>query len=523
MKKLLLLAALLAHNVLSAQANLPPLLSNVQTELTGNNTLTVTYDLADAEGDAVTVTFRAAARGSQAFDYLTSNATGDVGSNVVPGNGKQIVWDFSTYATAQPDFRLMLIADDLQPVDIQSLVNQVDSARVFGDLVFLEGIRHRTAAPDHLQETKDFLWFHFLENELETTEQSFSYGNYGADNLIGRLIGTTDEQQVYVLGGHFDTVNDSPGADDNGSAVAGMLEAMRILSGQSFKKTIKFIGFDLEEVGLVGSEKYVQTGIPQGEETKGMIDFEMIGYYTGVPNSQQFPAGFEFLFPTAYGEAASDEFRGNFITNVGKVGNSAVLMNAYKSAAASYVPDLRVVNVEAPSNWLQLTPDLGRSDHAPFWEENIPAVMLTDGAEYRNDNYHEASDTLGTLNFTFLSNVVRVSVATLATLAEVQHADTWWTDTQFFTPTAEVGGCKLRISPNPARDMLKVEAESCTTGLASVALVSVAGQTVREATMDQTSSWSLDFDLKGIASGVYFLKVDLAGGSHTEKIVISKD
>ncbi|MBI5914051.1 MAG: M28 family peptidase, partial [Bacteroidetes bacterium] len=391
MKKSLFPMLLIASTSVFAQ-NLPPVISNTQFELSGNNLLTLTYDLEDAESDAVTVTFRATERGGLVFDFNTANATGDVGPGIASGTGKQIQWDYSAYATAQPDFRLMLVADDLQPVDIQAIVDQVDSTRLYDDLDFLEGIRHYTANPTHLQATKDFIEFQFQQNNLETYLHEFDYGNYGAANIIGRQIGTANEAQTYILGGHFDTVFDAPGADDNGSAVAGMLEAMRVLSPYSFKKSVKFIGFDLEEAGLVGSLKYVQNGILPGEGMAGMIDFEMIGYYSEAPNSQTLPAGFDILFQEAYNEVASQEFKGNFITDVGKTGNSQVLMDAYDSASTAFVPQLRVIPVEAPPAWQVLTPDLGRSDHAPFWVADIPAIMLTDGANFRNLNYHTPND-----------------------------------------------------------------------------------------------------------------------------------
>ena len=272
MKKSFLPICLLVSNFAIAQ-NQAPVLSNVQLQLAPNNTFLISYDLVDAESDPVTVSLRAGTFGSSALDYDTNNATGDVGAATSPGTGKQISWDFSAYAAAAVnDFRIMLVADDLQPVDIQSLVDLVDSTRLIGDLTFIEGIRHRTAGPVHLQETKDFIQFQFLDRGLETYLQPFTYSGYNAHNIIGRQPGTGMTGDTYILGGHFDTVADAPGADDNGSAVAGMLEAMRILSQYPTKKTLKFVGFDLEEAGLVGSTKYVSTSILNGEVVAGMVE-----------------------------------------------------------------------------------------------------------------------------------------------------------------------------------------------------------------------------------------------------------
>ena len=93
---------------------------------------------------------------------------------------------------------------------------------------------------------------------------------------------------------------EAPGADDNGTAIAGMLEAMRILSGFSFRNSLRFIGFDLEEPGLKGSIRYVSSSIPDYEEIGGVLNMEMIGYTCEEPNCQTVPFGFNLLFPEAY-------------------------------------------------------------------------------------------------------------------------------------------------------------------------------------------------------------------------------
>lgn len=518
MKQYLLLIFLLSSVIISAQ-NLPPVLSNVQIQLTGNYTFTITYDLADSESDPVTVSLRAGSFGSSALNYQTDNATGEVGAGIAPGTGKQITWDFSAYSSSSAnDFRLMLVADDLQAVDIQSLVDMVDSTRLKEDLTFIEGVRHRTAGAAHLQETKDFIHFQFLDQGLETYNQEFTFGSYNAHNIIGRHPGTGTTGDTYILGGHFDSVADAPGADDNGSAVAGMVEAMRILSQYPTKKTIKFIGFDLEEANLVGSTRYVTNGITNGESVAGMIDFEMIGYYSETPNSQTFPPGFNLLFPTAYNEVAAQEFKGNFITNVGKNGSSAMLMHNYQSFSQNYVPALRSVEVEAPSFWQTTTPDLGRSDHAPFWIANYPAIMLTDGANFRNPNYHTPGDSLGTINFTFMANVVKGAVATLAELAEVQHADTWVMDTDFFSKTKEAFECGVRISPNPTQDMLLVDWSGCKMSIIRLTVLDASGRTMLTTI---PSGNQTELNLGKLAGGIYFLKMESSNGtSKLERIVV---
>ncbi len=517
MKQILLPLALLANSLLLAQ-NQFPVLSNVLVQRTGDKTLTISYDLSDGEGDMCTVSLLAGAKGAAALGFNTSNATGDLGAGITPGTGKQIVWDFSGHASFDTTkLRLMLVADDLQPIDIQTLVDQVDSVRLVGDLTFLEGVRHRTTGAAHLQETKDFLWFGFLDRGLETSDQAFNYGSYSAQNIMGRQPATSTTGDTYILGGHFDTVDDAPGADDNGSAVAGMMEAMRILSQYPTKKSIKYIGFDLEEEGLIGSQRYVQQGIQGDEEILGMIDFEMIGYYSDVPNSQTFPIGFNLLFPIAYAEAQTQNFKGNFITNIGRAGNSTSLMNQFKSSSDQYAQALRVINVESPS-----TPpsDLTRSDHAPFWQANIPAIMLTDGANFRNPNYHTPNDILESIDFTFLSNVVKGTIATLAQLAEVQHADTWWGDLDFVSGVkSPLESCKVKLSPNPANGSVLVEWPSCAPQMQHLFLIDAFGRRVRSTNIEPGKKMQ-SIDLDGLAKGSYYLKMEGPQGSFVEKLVV---
>ena len=497
-----------------------PVISNVEVSLGTGNVMTILFDLEDAENDPLEITFRATEKGGQVFDFETSNATGDVGDGIMPGSGKSIEWDYSAHATGMADFRLMLIAADGQPVDIQALVEEVDSTRLMTDLDVLEGVRHRTTGSALLEDTKEFIQFQFMENGLETYQQEFFYSGYQAANIIGRKAGTESESALYILDGHFDTVNNSPGADDNGSAVAGVLEALRVLAPYGFKKSIKFIGFDLEEEGLVGSIRYVQDGILPNETIEGVLNLEMIGYYSESPNSQEVPLGFEMLYPDVYDALVADEFRGNFVNSVGDFG-SAALLTAFNDAAATYVPDLKVLPLEAPIGWQVIVPDLGRSDHAPFWLAEHPALMLTDGANFRNDNYHSPNDKIETLNFTFMHNVTKAAVATLAELAEIQHATTWWVDTEFVTPTSEVKNCAFTISPNPVHDFLQISWPTCQTGQLNIKLMDIHGKVVRQYLNRNGSSIQQQMvDVRELERGIYFLKIQGRKGEKVERVIV---
>lgn len=510
---LLSISPLLAQNKI-------PVLSNVQWSVGPGSLLTLDYDLEDPDDPSVSVQFRATEKGGSIFDYDTGNAVGDVGSSVVPGNGKQIQWDFSAYTAQGMDFRLMLVADDGHPVDIQALVDQADSVRMKNDMSFLEGIRHRNTGLAHLQDTRDYIRSVFEEYQLETYLQEFPYGSYQAANIIGRKIGVTEENQVYILDGHFDSVSNSPGADDNASAVTGVLEALRLIAPYSFEKSIRFIGFDLEESGLVGSIRYVQDGIWPGENIQGVFNYEMIGYYSEIPNSQSTPAGFSLLFPDVYAELQANAFKGNFINAIG-LESSLPMMNSFENAAATYVTDLYILPIKAPATWQVLTPDLGRSDHAPFWSAGIPAIMLTDGAEFRNPNYHTPNDQSDVLNFTFMRQIVQASVATIAELAGIRHASTWWSDVQLSTPVKETGPCHFSIFPNPADDLVRIAWPSCKTGTIYIELLDITGTRIRAGLYQagQVANRQL-WDVHSLEPGVYFVKITYKNTQWVEKLLI---
>jgi hypothetical protein len=235
------------------------------------------------------------------------------------------------------------------------------------------------------------------------------------------------------------------------------------LSKYQFHKNIKYIGFDLEELGLLGSKEYVKNVWMPRDKITGVLNFEMIGYYSEKNGSQKLPAGFNQLFPQAYAEVVADTFKGNFITNVGNVASSA-LVDTFVYNAKKYVPDLRVISVKAPGK-STIAPDLRRSDHAAFWDANYPAVMLTDGANFRNKNYHTALDVVDSINIPFLEKVLKATIATAANLAKPMHAGRAYYDTTIFNPLGVQSNkpqkLQLSIMPNPAREttLIKIPQE----------------------------------------------------------------
>lgn len=408
--------------LLSAQ-NQPPVIQNLSAEVDWNtNTLTIRYDALDAENDNLDVKAEFSTDGGKS--YLKAGQVpmaGDVGYIVLPGTGRTITCNVSQFAGAGALFLVRLSVQDGNPVYLDELVAQVDSNRLRADLEFIEGIRHRTTGLSHLNAVRDSIEQRFLAMGLYAEEQTFPYGGYTGRNILGTHRGNSFPDKTVIVDAHYDTVSDAPGADDNGSGVAGVLEIARILSRYPVMRNVRFIGFDLEETGVTGSTRYVTSGIPADETVAGVFNFEMIGYFSEQPNSQTLPTGFNLLFPAASAAVAANQYRGDFITNVGN-DQFPEITNLFKTSAQQFVPDLKVITVSEPIGLP--VPDLRRSDHAPFWLAGLPAIMITDGANFRNECYHTPSDTLdGKLNFTFMSRVVKATLAAAAQLAQIQHGD----------------------------------------------------------------------------------------------------
>lgn len=203
------------------------------------------------------------------------------------------------------------------------------------------------------------------------------------------------------LGAHYDTVPGSPGADDNGSGVAGILEASRA-AALHLDLPLRFCFFGQEELSLLGSfaHMHVLGSSGRGKPAYSII-FEMIGYTKRDAGSQGTPLRIPILFnpPTT----------GDFIAAIADI-RSSFLVRRFVAAASRSVPDLKVF----PMGWQgSLLKETNRSDHLPYWRNGIPSMMLTDTANFRNPHYHRPSDLPDTLDYGFAANVVRATLAAI--------------------------------------------------------------------------------------------------------------
>lgn len=487
-------------------------------------TATVNYQLTDADGDLCEVWLKYSTDGGEYF-AIADAVSGDAGEGIDSGS-QTLVWDFSANAEGIFGTRLKVVASDGASASIADMVSQVSEANLLTHLQAVDGIRHYTAAPTRLEEVRTYIEQQFQDHGLATERHNFTYANTAMNNIIGRKAGSGNEAVTYIVDGHFDGVSNSPAADDNGSAVAGMLEILRILSQYEFQHSLRFIGFDAEELGLIGSQRYVQSGIKPYEDIQGVLNMEMIGYYSDEPNSQQLPAGFDLLFPQAAQQVADNEFRGDFLTVVGNTASNP-LTTAYVSASAQYVPDLKIVVAEVPGTGT-MAPDLRRSDHARFWDAGKQALMLTDGADFRNFNYHTPADSIGTLDLAFMADVVKATLATAATLAQpiVTGSDEYDLSVLSIGDHAHDHGfpAEVRIYPNPTDGVLMLNVNAVHAFRARAEVYDLSGrQHLREVLEFGNGSTVNRLNVDSLNNGSYLLVLHSGGeGAVTHTFIVKK-
>ncbi|MEG4214019.1 M20/M25/M40 family metallo-hydrolase [Microcoleus sp. Pol14C6] len=194
-----------------------------------------------------------------------------------------------------------------------------------------------------------------------------------------------------VIGAHYDTVPGSPGADDNATGVAVLLELARDIASGPLKYPVQLVAFDMEEYGCFGSSHHAAKYKQQQKSIRLMISLEMLGYCNHNPNSQSYPAGLKYFYPNS----------GNFIALIGTLRTVPDLINLSGKIRKSGQP---CEWLPVPNRGL-IVPDTRRSDHVPFWDNGYPAIMVTDTANMRNPHYHRESDRIETLDLDFLAGV----------------------------------------------------------------------------------------------------------------------
>jgi Zn-dependent M28 family amino/carboxypeptidase len=243
--------------------------------------------------------------------------------------------------------------------------------------------------------TVDYIIHEFKTAGADVSIQTFQVEESSYKNIIARF--GSASKPLLVIGAHYDAEENTPGADDNASGVAGLIELARLLAKQKQNRAIELVAYALEEPPYfrsksMGSAIHAMNLAKQNRSVQLMISMEMIGYFSDEPGSQDYPMP---IMSAMYPD------KGNFIAVVGKL--SDFMMMRRIKAIMSGATDLEVFSMNAPT-FIQ---GIDFSDHLNYWHEGYPALMVTDTAFNRNKNYHEAGDTYQKLDYQCMAKVVQ--------------------------------------------------------------------------------------------------------------------
>lgn len=256
-----------------------------------------------------------------------------------------------------------------------------------------------------LLEASNYIGEHFRKLGLPVREESYLADGKQVANVVAELKGTHHPEEIVVVGAHYDSPPGSPGANDNASGVAALLELASLLRESKPARTIRFIAFVNEEppwfqTKLMGSRVHAAGAGKRGEQIVAMLALETIGCYSDQPNSQHYPPPFSLFYPDT----------GNFIAFVGNLDSRSLLRRSIKTFRATTL--FPSEGVAAP----EFITGIGWSDHWSFWQEGYPALMVTDTAPFRYPHYHEPEDSPDKLDYGRMARVVAGLVRVVAQL-----------------------------------------------------------------------------------------------------------
>jgi hypothetical protein len=282
-------------------------------------------------------------------------------------------------------------------LDKQTIINHLhDHLTMLTRIIGERSVR----IPANIYKSAEYIQAQFEKYGLTAERQTYNYKGIAAvSNVVARMQPSTDPAAHYVLGAHYDSVSGTVGADDNASAVAVMLETARAMQADAGSSDLTFVAFALEEppaygTKYMGSRVFAAKARQNGVTIDGMICLEMVGYTCKKPGCQHYPFPLQFL-----GYPKDGTFIG-IVGNMNSLGFNRKLRECFQRNL-----NLPVVSLTVPFNgWIM--PSVRLSDHASFWSKGYRAVMLTDSAFYRNPHYHLSSDTMETLDFDYMAELV---------------------------------------------------------------------------------------------------------------------
>ena len=340
---------------------------------------------------------------------------------------------------ADPDFALRDAADEWMA--------RIDAGRLRRLVESLPGPRSRLHAPEAMALTDELLVTAWRDAGWQVGRQHLhlrdvrgvldypdpgrkarglafhTYRELEGTNLVAIAEGATDEAVVIVA--HHDTVRGSPGADDNGAGVAVLLELAERFAGRRLRRTVILAAPDFEEIGIIGSRNLVRW-LRGRHRVRAAVVFDPIGYMNASPGSQTVPVGLDRLYPRQLARLSARDNAGDTVVAVYRR-RSVGLVREWGRCLAATIGRERVLLVRDPLDLAVIGPllvalpaarNFSRSDHVRFWQAGLPAIQVTNTANFRNPNYHRSTDTADTLDYDTLARVAAATALLIERLAD---------------------------------------------------------------------------------------------------------
>ena len=259
----------------------------------------------------------------------------------------------------------------------------------------------------NLELARDYISDYFTRYGAEPRLETYAVPGANVSNVIAEIPGTEHPDTIVLVGAHYDTIEDTPGADDNTSGVAALLEIFRLLAARRYKKTVRFVAFTLEEppffsTELMGSMVNAANSRKRKERIELMVCLEMVGY-AARRRRQDYPLNHKHEEYPVYG---------NYISVISLPSN-AESVYLWKKLYNGHARN-KIYEYIGPAS----IPGMDLSDHMSFIRAGYPAIMISDTGFYRNKNYHSQDDTIDTINFAFMADVIVNSAAAIRDLLD---------------------------------------------------------------------------------------------------------
>lgn len=326
----------------------------------------------------------------------------------------------------------------------------------------------------------------FLSYGLDSEIRHFSMLGYDCQNVIATQTGTAYTNQYWIICGHLDSTSpntqyDAPGADDNGSGSAAVMEAARIMSQYEFEYTVRYCLWGGEEQGLYGSAHYADSVAAAGDEILGVVNLDMI-FYGPAPNDIA-----ELHYNTA----------------------SQGLGIAFDAISDTYVPAL----AKSVAN-----PPISASDHASFWNAGYPAMLSIEKEVWNNPYYHQTTDVMENylMYFPFGTNMAKAAIATVAYLAVPVNTGVEGEHHQNVQR-----GIAVEPLQNPAVGTAAVSIALPSGGQVSISVYDTSGRQVLAAAPTLSSGLNqVNLDIGDLPPGMYLIQADAAGASASARLMV---